>query len=164
MQVFRCVAVLVLFLWVSACEGREHHLAMTIVKSGNGYDVTVRNVSSSSVPVPDHMYLANPGATGYWLFLYDPARKSIQYASSHGIGSPRMMAMRAPSHALAPGASETNHYEAEYIYGLFHGFPSGRCVYVLVKYKDRLIESPSSAPVFVCRKASGNQPPGSLQP
>lgn len=142
-----------LFMGCTSAQGKAQ-LEMQISKDRNGYEVTVKNISSANVSVPDNMYLANPIATGYWLFMYQPRDRSIAYANVQGIGSPSMKSAKVPSHDLAPGHKEAERYEAEYLHGLFDSFPSQGCVYLLVKYKKtaagKLIESPSSAPILVC--------------
>lgn len=134
-------------------RGQTAQLSLDLQKAGGHYTVTAKNISGKNLSLPK-MYLASPEKTGYWLFLYNPRTKEIEYAWSSGIGSPRMLASELERFPLKPNAVVQESYDEAYIHRLFQNFSERGCYYLLVKYRKRygteVIESPTSAPVRVC--------------
>lgn len=153
------IVALLLLLWfarsLGATEpGQSAELSLEFRNVGEYYTVAARNVSGRTVSLPK-MYLANPEKTGYWLFLYNPRTKEIEYAWSSGIGSPKMLSSDLERFPVKPGMVVRQKFDVPYIHGLFQNFSERGCYYLLVKYRKRygaeLIESPPSAPVRVCQ-------------
>lgn len=145
------VILLALSTFCGSCalSAKETKIAVELRKTTDGFLYSVKNVSSEDVSVPK-IFLTKPEETGYWIFLYDPSTKEIEYAWSSGVGSPEMMIRAIPHETLKAGEVIEATYSEGYIRSIFQGFSSGKCFYLMGKYKKEMLESETSKPLRIC--------------